>query len=145
VSDGSVDLALCTEVLEHVLEPGLLLSEVRRCLRPGGRLLMTVPFAARWHFVPYDYWRFTPSAITHLLREAGFVNAKIFGRGNPVTVAAQKMLALIAPLGSLRIPLVPIAAAAALVGHWSLKRDWGEDCLGYTVVAWRPSEDATRR
>jgi SAM-dependent methyltransferase len=142
VPDGSVDLALCTEVLEHVLEPALLLSEVQRCLRPGGRLLMTVPFAARWHFVPYDYWRFTPSAITHLLRDAGFVNVKIYGRGNPVTVAAQKVLALIAPLGSLRVPLVPIAAAAALVGHWSLKRDWGEDCLGYTVVAWQPTAGA---
>ena len=68
VADGSVDLVLCTEVLEHVLDPGKLLSEVQRCLRPGGRLLLTVPFAARWHFVPYDYWRFTPSSMAHLLR-----------------------------------------------------------------------------
>jgi SAM-dependent methyltransferase len=142
VPDRSVDLALCTEVLEHVLEPTELLTEVRRCLRPGGRLLMTVPFAARWHFVPFDYWRFTPSAITHLLREAGFVNIKVYSRGNPVTVTAQKVLALIAPLGGLRVPLLPVAATAALVGHWSLKRDWGEDCLGYTVAASRPSTDA---
>ena len=138
VVDASVDLALCTEVLEHVLEPSLLLTEVRRCLRPGGRLLMTVPFAARWHFVPFDYWRFTPSGITHLLREAGFADVRVFSRGNPVTVAAQKVIALIAPLGGMRIPLVPVAAAAAVVGHWSLHRDWGEDCLGYTVVATRP-------
>jgi hypothetical protein len=99
---------------------------------------MTVPFAARWHFVPYDYWRFTPSALTHLLRQSGFTNVRVYSRGNPVTVTAQKVLALIAPLGRLRIPLVPVAAAAAVVGHWSLKRDWGEDCLGYTVVASRP-------
>lgn len=143
VAGASVDLALCTEVLEHVLEPSLLLSEVRRCLRPGGRLLMTVPFAARWHFVPYDYWRFTPSGITHLLREAGFADVRVFSRGNPVTVAAQKVIALIAPLGGMRIPLVPFAAAAAVVGHWSLHRDWGEDCLGYTVVATRPRADST--
>jgi len=142
VTGASVDLALCTEVLEHVLEPGDLLNEVRRCLRPGGRLLMTVPFAARWHFVPYDYWRFTPSAITYLLREAGFVNVRIYSRGNPVTVTAQKILALIAPLGAMRVPLAPVAAAAAVVGHWSLKRDWGEDCLGYTVVASRPANVA---
>jgi SAM-dependent methyltransferase len=140
IPDRSIDLALCTEVLEHVLEPAELLTEVERCLRPGGRLLMTVPFAARWHFVPFDYWRFTPSAITHLLREAGFVNVRIYSRGNPVTVAAQKVLALIAPLGVMRLPLLPVAAVAALVGHSSLKRDWGEDCLGYTVVASRPCE-----
>jgi SAM-dependent methyltransferase len=71
VADASADLVLCTEVLEHVLEPADLLREVRRCVRPCGRLLMTVPFAARWHFVPYDYWRFTPSGITHLLHELG--------------------------------------------------------------------------
>jgi SAM-dependent methyltransferase len=98
VPGESIDLALCTEVLEHVLEPADLLTEVKRCLRPGGRLLMTVPFAARWHFVPFDYWRFTPSAITHLLVEAGFVDVRIYSRGNPMTVAAQKVLALIAPL-----------------------------------------------
>ena len=144
VPDESIDLALCTEVLEHVLEPADLLAEVRRCLRPGGRLLMTVPFAARWHFVPFDYWRFTPSAITHLLQEAGFIDVRIYSRGNPVTVAAQKVLALIAPLpGGARVPLLPVAATAALVGHWSLKRDWGEDCLGYTVAAKRPPESVT--
>jgi SAM-dependent methyltransferase len=141
VADASADLVLCTEVLEHVLEPADLLREVRRCMRPGGRLLMTVPFAARWHFVPYDYWRFTPSGITHLLHGAGFVNVRIFSRGNPLTVTAQKVLALIAPLGGLRIPLIPVAAAAAAVGHWSLQRDWGEDCLGYTVMASRPVTD----
>jgi SAM-dependent methyltransferase len=138
VPDGSVDLALCTEVLEHVLEPEDLLNEVGRCLRPGGRLLMTVPFAARWHFVPFDYWRFTPSGITYILRKAGLSDVRIYSRGNPLTVTAQKVLALIAPLGGMRIPLMPVAATAALVGHWSLRRDWGEDCLGYTVVATRP-------
>ena len=119
IADSSVDLALCTEVLEHVLEPGDLLTEVRRCLRPGGRLLMTVPFAARWHFVPYDYWRFTPSAIAYLLRQAGFTNVRIYSRGNPVTVTAQKVLALIAPLGGFRVPLLPVALAAAAVGQSS--------------------------
>jgi SAM-dependent methyltransferase len=143
IPDGLVDLVLCTEVLEHVLEPGRLLSEVQRCLRPGGRLLMTVPFAARWHFVPYDYWRFTPSSMAHLLRQAEFVDVKIYSRGNPLTVMAQKVLALIAPLGAMRLPLLPVVAAAALVGHWSLNRDWGEDCLGYTIVASRPLANAT--
>ena len=143
VPDGSIDLALCTEVLEHVLEPTDLLNEVRRCLRPGGRLLMTVPFAARWHFVPFDYWRFTPSGITHLLRQSDFSDIRIYSRGNPLTVTAQKVLALIAPLGGMRLPLTPVAATAALVGHWSLRRDWGEDCLGYTVAATRSLAEAT--
>jgi 2-polyprenyl-6-hydroxyphenyl methylase/3-demethylubiquinone-9 3-methyltransferase len=34
-------------VLEHVADAGALLGEVRRVLRPGGRLLATVPYHGR--------------------------------------------------------------------------------------------------
>jgi SAM-dependent methyltransferase len=44
---GSVDLVWCSEVLEHVADGSGLLHEVRRVLRPGGRLLVTVPFHGR--------------------------------------------------------------------------------------------------
>jgi SAM-dependent methyltransferase len=44
---GSVDLVWCSEVLEHVPDTAHLLLEVRRVLRPGGRLLVTVPFHGR--------------------------------------------------------------------------------------------------
>jgi len=44
---GTVDLVWCSEVIEHVADVGLLLSEVRRVLRPGGRLLLTTPFHGR--------------------------------------------------------------------------------------------------
>jgi SAM-dependent methyltransferase len=43
----SVDLVWCSEVLEHVADVAGLLVEVRRVLRPGGRLLVTVPFHGR--------------------------------------------------------------------------------------------------
>src|SRR5882757_3118577 len=68
VEDASVDLAFATETLEHVDDPAQFLSEAYRVLRPGGRLILTVPFAARWHFVPYDYWRYTPTSLDLLLR-----------------------------------------------------------------------------
>ncbi|CAA9472017.1 MAG: hypothetical protein AVDCRST_MAG65-838 [uncultured Solirubrobacteraceae bacterium] len=44
---GSIDLVWCSEVIEHVADVGLLLNEVRRVLRPGGRLLLTTPFHGR--------------------------------------------------------------------------------------------------
>ena len=43
----SVDLVWCSEVLEHVPDVAGLLVEVRRVLRPGGRLLATVPYHGR--------------------------------------------------------------------------------------------------
>jgi SAM-dependent methyltransferase len=44
---GSVDLVWCSEVLEHIPDVGATLNEVRRVLKPGGRLLLTVPFHNR--------------------------------------------------------------------------------------------------
>lgn len=147
VDAGAFDMALCTEVLEHIPEPRQLLAQAYRSLRPGGRLLLTAPFAARWHFIPYDYWRYTPSGLDLLLRDTGFEDVVIHARGNPLTVACYKVMALPlmciaggAPLmkllGFLCLPLVAVLAA---VGNLSLRFDWGEDCLGYTVFARRPA------
>ena len=61
VGHESVDYVLTTETMEHVLDSEVFLQEAHRCLRPGGQIIVTVPFSARWHFIPYDYWRFTPS------------------------------------------------------------------------------------
>ena len=47
-ADNSFDLVTCTETLEHVRDVQLALSEIRRVLRPGGRLALTTPAAARW-------------------------------------------------------------------------------------------------
>ena len=45
--DGSFDLVLCAEMLEHVRDVQLLVSEVRRVLRPGGTLAVTTPAHSR--------------------------------------------------------------------------------------------------
>ena len=45
--DNAFDLVLCAETIEHVRDVQLLLSEVRRVLRPGGRLAITTPAHSR--------------------------------------------------------------------------------------------------
>ena len=47
LADSSFDLVVCAETLEHVRDVQLLLSEVRRVLRPGGRLAVTTPAHGR--------------------------------------------------------------------------------------------------
>ena len=46
--DNAFDLVTCIETLEHVRDVQLALSEIRRVLRPGGRLALTTPASARW-------------------------------------------------------------------------------------------------
>jgi SAM-dependent methyltransferase len=148
---ANADLVLCTEVLEHVPSPEKFLQQAYRSLRPGGCLVGTVPFAARWHFIPFDYWRFTPSGLKQLLESAGFENVQVWARGNALTVACYKAMALFLPVlmpqgGSTwkswlkRIagaPLSPAFVLLALVAAASLKREGGDDCLGYSLLAQR--------
>lgn len=42
-ADGSFDLALAVEVIEHIENPGLFLAELARLLKPGGLALFTTP------------------------------------------------------------------------------------------------------
>ncbi len=67
-----MDTVIMTEVLEHVHRPSELLQEVRRILRPGGVLFVTVPFIWPMHELPYDYHRFTPISLRAYLEEARF-------------------------------------------------------------------------
>lgn len=47
--DCSVDAVLCTQVLEFVTDPDDLLADIRRILRPGGVLVITMPFTYNEH------------------------------------------------------------------------------------------------
>ncbi len=151
VADSSVNVVLCTETLEHVLETRRFLSEAARCLAPSGLLLVTIPFAARWHFIPYDYWRFTPSSLSHLLTATGFHSVRVYARGNALTVACYKamtlLLLLLMPqiasraagmlLRLVGLAFLPLFLLLALVANLSLRGSGGDDCLGYTVFAIR--------
>lgn len=61
------DIVVCTEVLEHVLNPFAAISEIRRVLKPGGLLLASSPFNFRIHGPLPDCWRFTEHGWRSLL------------------------------------------------------------------------------
>lgn len=47
--DGTFDIVLASESIEHTLDPKRALRELHRVLRPGGTLIVTVPNQI-WHF-----------------------------------------------------------------------------------------------
>jgi SAM-dependent methyltransferase len=79
--DASVDSAMLTEVLEHCPEPGNVLREVARVMRPGGFLFLTVPFIWPIHEVPHDEFRYTPYSLRRILEDTGFDQIEIEATG----------------------------------------------------------------
>lgn len=70
--EGSFDGVLCTQVLEHVSDPRNLLAEMHRVIKPGGGLILSLPFVWQEHEEPYDFFRFTRFGIVDLLGQSGF-------------------------------------------------------------------------
>jgi SAM-dependent methyltransferase/uncharacterized protein YbaR (Trm112 family) len=59
LADGSVDVVVVQAVLEHVMDPGRVVAEIERVLRPGGLVYSDTPFLQPYHADPTDWQRFT--------------------------------------------------------------------------------------
>jgi len=71
--DSSIDVILCTEVLQDIAEPSELFIEVMRLLKPGGTLILTIPFLVPIADGIYDHNRFTIYGLKYQLTKHGFV------------------------------------------------------------------------
>lgn len=99
-ADNSFEAIWCSEVLEHLFDPAFALREMHRIMKPGGRLLVTVPYHGRFkdvlialfkwdeHFVPSNpHIRFyTKNTLGNLTEKAGFTQIlqKTCGMGLPL-------------------------------------------------------------
>jgi len=77
------------EVLEHVFNPKVFLSEVNRVLKKHGKLLITVPFIWDEHEQPYDFARYSSFGLKYLLKQSGFRIIKSKKTGNDISVIFQ--------------------------------------------------------
>jgi SAM-dependent methyltransferase len=71
-ADKTFDSLFCSEVLEHVFNPEVVLPEVYRVLKDDAVALITVPFCWNEHEIPYDYARYSSFGIRELLEKHGF-------------------------------------------------------------------------
>ena len=143
-ADVTFDALVCTEVLEHVPDYPVLVSEFHRVLKPGGKGVISVPWSARVHYAPHDYFRYTPSTLRAMF--SMFTEVRIKPRGTDLSAIASKVIVLFlrsvvprrprnwvfAPIWLLFSPVMILAVLAGHAGVW-----WGvgsaDDPLGYTV------------
>jgi SAM-dependent methyltransferase len=65
-SDDEFDTILCNAVLEHVPRVDTVMSELARSLKPGGKLIVAIPFLQPFHADPTDFRRYTEQGMREL-------------------------------------------------------------------------------
>jgi SAM-dependent methyltransferase len=89
VEDGTFDLVLCTQVLEHVGDPALAVRELHRVTAPGGRVLASTHGVQVYHPAPTDYWRWTHAGLERMFeRSADWATVAVAPVGGAATCLA---------------------------------------------------------
>ena len=139
------DAIICTEVLEHVQEFQYLIDEIYRTSKKNAAIIVTIPWSARYHYIPYDYFRYTPSSLKTMF--AKFSEVTITSRGTDLAVIGSKLIVLffrgLFPDKAWKyifLPILlifsPILILAIIVAHLAILFGLGsqDDPLGYTIV-----------
>jgi SAM-dependent methyltransferase len=95
LASSSVDMVLCTQVLEHVDDPKKTVEEIYRILRPSGTVLLSTHGAYPWHPCPNDYWRWTHQGLRKVFENAGFTDIEVIMLGTSVTSRSQNSIVLL--------------------------------------------------
>jgi SAM-dependent methyltransferase len=116
VGDETFDLVLCTQVLEHVGDPGQAIRELHRVTSPGGRVLASTHGVQVYHPSPDDYWRWTHAGLERLFQQsAGWASVSVTPVGGAATCLAA-MSAVYADLLFRKVHLMPLSRASV----WTL-------------------------
>jgi SAM-dependent methyltransferase len=146
VEDGSFDLVLCNQVLEHCDDPAQAVKELRRVTAPGGRVLASTHGVMAYHPSPTDYWRWTHAGLAKLFGENAVWASVRVTPASGTTACLGMIASLYLDLALRRLRLGPLArplvaaintVAAAVDARSPLLREPGPGTLhaNYHVVA----------
>lgn len=119
VENCRFDFIIFNQVMEHLPEPQIVLAELYRVLKAGGKMIFTGPFFFEEHEQPYDFYRYTQFGLRHLFNSTGFVIERLYWlEGYFSTIGYQlKGMALYLPCrpsqlnyGLIGYGLIPIVA-----------------------------------
>ncbi len=146
----SFDIVICAELLEHVPNPAPVLAQAWHVLKPGGRLLISVPFLYRIHGDPYDYGRYTDHYWQEQLTNAGFTALVIERQGLffSVLLDMSKQFVNRKVPRPWRWPLPPLFDwLQAVAARYEVQRSVQNDpfirsfTTGFGIVAHKPATD----
>jgi SAM-dependent methyltransferase len=141
IGDQSVDVVLSTQVLEHVKDPSLYLSECRRVLRPQGRLLLSTHGFMVYHPDPEDLWRWTCAGIREAVERQGLRIVRfegIMGLGASGLQLAQDAFLFRLPRGLRRPFAYVMQSLIAAVDRHESQESKDRNALVFALVAERP-------
>ncbi|GAN47805.1 methyltransferase domain-containing protein [Methylobacterium radiotolerans] len=72
IRDGVLDGIGCFAVLEHTRKPWLVIQEMHRMLKPGGRVWIDLPFLQPVHGYPSHFFNATREGLTSVFQDSGF-------------------------------------------------------------------------
>ncbi len=72
VENCRFDFVVFNQVMEHLPEPELVLNELNRVMKTGGKMIYSGPLFFEEHEQPYDFYRYTQFGLQHLFSQAGF-------------------------------------------------------------------------
>jgi SAM-dependent methyltransferase len=121
VPDGSFELVLCTQTLEHAEDPPGAVRELRRVVAPGGRVLLSTHGVQVYHPNPDDYWRWTHAGLERLFRENAFWSAVTIRPGSGTTACLGMLVSTYISLLAKRVR-APVVAEPFIAGVNALAR-----------------------
>lgn len=137
LTDSFAELVICTQVLEHSLDPDKGLEEIFRILRPGGYLIASAPHIWFYHPHPTDNWRFTQEGLTRIVNAAGFEATRLLSQGGSVMALFQIFnFLLFGTTGKLGTPLYVINNFIGTIADRLLANPLF--CLNFAVLARKP-------
>jgi SAM-dependent methyltransferase len=92
--DNHFDSVFSTEVFEHVFNLEEIVGEIKRVMKPGGKILVTCPFAIPEHEQPNDYARYSSFGLKHLFEKNNFKVIEYEKIGNHFDTLIQLRISL---------------------------------------------------
>lgn len=88
IKNFSCDTVVCLEVIEYVNSPQSAIQELSAALKPGGKLILSLPFMHRFDNA-VDSWRISDTKVSDILGKNGFTAISCSHHGGACAVIAS--------------------------------------------------------